>query len=74
MGIDFWGVVYGTKAFLPYLKEVEEGHLVNIGSIFGLIGIPAKGAYSAAKFAVNPSYYQNLIVFGGKAMGLLVRN
>lgn len=53
MGINFWGVVYGTKAFLPYLKEAEEGHIVNISSVFGLVGIPTQSAYNAAKFAVR---------------------
>lgn len=53
MGIDFWGVVYGTKAFLPHLKASGEGHVVNISSVFGLIGIPSQSAYNAAKFAVR---------------------
>ena len=53
MGINFWGVVYGTKAFLPILKQAEEGHIVNISSVFGLIGVPTQSAYNAAKFAVR---------------------
>lgn len=53
MGINFWGVVHGTKAFLPHLKAAGEGHVVNISSIFGLIGIPTQSAYNAAKFAVR---------------------
>jgi NAD(P)-dependent dehydrogenase (short-subunit alcohol dehydrogenase family) len=53
MGINFWGVVYGTKAFLPHLKESGEGHIVNISSVFGLAGIPSQSAYNAAKFAVR---------------------
>lgn len=53
MNINFWGVVYGTKAFLPYLKQSDEGHIVNISSIFGLIGVPTQSAYNAAKFAVR---------------------
>lgn len=53
MGIDFWGVVHGTKAFLPHLKAAGEGHVVNISSVFGLIGIPTQSAYNAAKFAVR---------------------
>ena len=53
MNINFWGVVYGTKAFLPYLKEAGEGHIINISSIFGLVGIPTQSAYNAAKFAVR---------------------
>lgn len=53
MGIDFWGVVYGTKAFLPHLKAAGEGHVVNISSVFGLVAIPTQSAYNAAKFAVR---------------------
>jgi NAD(P)-dependent dehydrogenase (short-subunit alcohol dehydrogenase family) len=53
MGINFWGVVYGTKAFLPHLKESDQGHIVNISSVFGLVGIPTQSAYNAAKFAVR---------------------
>ena len=53
MRIDFWGVVYGTKAFLPYLKQSGEGHVVNLSSVFGLISVPSQSAYNAAKFAVR---------------------
>jgi butyryl-CoA dehydrogenase len=53
MDIDFWGVVYGTKAFLPHLKAAGEGHVVNISSVFGLVGIPTQSAYNSAKFAVR---------------------
>jgi NAD(P)-dependent dehydrogenase (short-subunit alcohol dehydrogenase family) len=40
VGINFWGVVYGCKFFIPYLKREEEGHIVNLSSIFGIIGPP----------------------------------
>ncbi len=53
MGINFWGVVYGTKAFLPHLKAAGEGQVVNVSSVFGLLGIPSQSAYNAAKFAVR---------------------
>ncbi|MDX1696141.1 MAG: SDR family NAD(P)-dependent oxidoreductase, partial [Ketobacteraceae bacterium] len=53
MNINFWGVVYGTKAFLPYLKQSGEGHIINVSSVFGLIGVPTQSAYNAAKFAVR---------------------
>ncbi|HYO67240.1 MAG TPA: SDR family oxidoreductase [Archangium sp.] len=53
MNINFWGVVHGTKAFLPHLKSAGDGHIVNISSVFGLIGVPTQGAYNAAKFAVK---------------------
>lgn len=53
MGINLGGVVHGTKAFLPHLKAAGEGHVVNISSVFGLVGIPSQSAYNAAKFAVR---------------------
>lgn len=53
MGINFWGVLYGTKAFLPQLMANHEGAIVNVSSIFGLIGTPNSTDYCAAKFAVR---------------------
>ena len=53
MSINFWGVVNGTKAFLPYLKSSGEGHIVNTSSIFGLFAQPGMSAYNASKFAVR---------------------
>ncbi len=53
MGINFWGVVYGTKAFLPYLKQSGDGHIVNTSSLFGLTAQPFQSAYNASKFAVR---------------------
>src|SRR5947209_4569245 len=53
MSINFWGVVHGTKAFLPHLKAAGEGHIVNMSSVFGLISVPSQSAYNAAKFGVR---------------------
>lgn len=53
MGINFWGVVHGTKAFLPHIKRSGDGHIVNISSVFGIIAVPTQSAYNAAKFAVR---------------------
>lgn len=53
MGINFWGVVHGTQAFLPHLRASGEGHVVNVSSIFGLISVPSQSAYNSAKFAVR---------------------
>lgn len=53
MRINFWGVVYGTKAFLPHLKEQPEAHLVNLSSAYGLIAIPTQSTYCATKFAIR---------------------
>src|SRR6202789_2445184 len=53
MNINFWGVVHGTRAFLPHLKGQREAHIVNLSSIFGIIAPPGQTAYAAAKFAVR---------------------
>jgi len=53
MGINFWGVVHGTKEFLPHLIASGDGHLVNISSLFGLISMPGQSMYNAAKYAVR---------------------
>jgi short-subunit dehydrogenase len=53
MGINFWGVVYGIKFFLPTLKQQNQAHIVNISSVFGLISPAGQSAYSASKFAVR---------------------
>lgn len=53
MNINFWGVVHGTKAFLPFIREAGEGSVVNISSVFGIVGIPTQSAYNASKFAVR---------------------
>ena len=52
-GINFWGVVYGTKAFLPHLRASGEGHVINVTSVFALISVPGQGAYNASKAAVR---------------------
>ena len=53
MDTNYWGVVHGTKAFLPYLIKSGAGHIVNVSSAFGLLSAPSYSAYSAAKFAVR---------------------
>ena len=70
VGINMWGVVYGTKAFLPYIKQAgEEGHIVNISSIFGLFAQPTQSGYNMSKFALRgftESLRQELDLEGGK--------
>ena len=53
MNINFFGVVHGTKAFLPQLVANNEGAVVNVSSVFGLVGIPNNSDYCASKFAVR---------------------
>ena len=65
--VDFWGVVHGTKAFLPHLAASGEGHVVNVSSIFGLFGVPTQSSYNAAKFAVRgftEALRQELLISG----------
>ena len=67
MDVDFWGVVNGTKVFLPHLIASGDGHVVNISSIFGLVAVPGQAAYNAAKFAVRgftEALRQEMIVAG----------
>ncbi len=51
--VDFWGVVNGTKAFLPHVIASGDGHIINVSSLFGLVAVPGQSAYNAAKFAVR---------------------
>lgn len=53
MGINLWGVIYGTKAFLPMLLKRSEAAVVNISSLFGITGIGYQGPYCTTKFAVR---------------------
>ncbi|NLU84520.1 SDR family NAD(P)-dependent oxidoreductase [Rhodococcus sp. HNM0569] len=51
--IDYWGVVNGTKAFLPHLIASGDGHVVNTSSLYGLLSLPRQSAYNSAKAAVR---------------------
>ena len=53
MDVDYWGVVNGTKVFLPHLIASGDGHVINVSSVFGLLAMAGQGAYNAAKFAVR---------------------
>ena len=53
MGVNFWGVVHGTKLFMPHLEKEAEAHIVNISSLFGFVAPPGQAAYCASKFAVR---------------------
>lgn len=52
-GVNFWGVVNGTRAFLPHLRASGEGHVINVSSVFALVSVPGQGAYNASKAAVR---------------------
>lgn len=53
LGINLWGVIYGTKAFLPMMLEQNEGHIINVSSVFGFVTVPTQSAYHIAKFGVR---------------------
>lgn len=53
LGINLWGVIHGTKAFLPHLVASGEGHVINLSSVFGLAGIPSQSGYNIAKYGVR---------------------
>ena len=59
--INFFGVLYGTRAFLPQLLANDEGAVVNISSVFGLVGTPNASDYCASKFAVR-GFTESLMV------------
>lgn len=67
MDVDYWGVVNGTKAFLPYIIASGDGHIVNTSSLFGILAEPGQAAYNSAKFAVRgftEALHQEMIVSG----------
>src|SRR5271166_575150 len=67
MDVDYWGVVNGTKAFLPHLIASGDGHVVNVSSVFGLFSVPGQAAYNSAKFAVRgftEALRQEMVVAG----------
>jgi NAD(P)-dependent dehydrogenase (short-subunit alcohol dehydrogenase family) len=53
LGINLWGVIYGTKAFLPMMLEQNEGHIINVSSVFGFVTVPTQAAYHISKFGVR---------------------
>ncbi len=54
IGINMWGVIHGTKAFLPLIKKsAGTGHVINISSVFGLFSQPTQSGYNLSKFAVR---------------------
>ncbi|MEU8899101.1 SDR family NAD(P)-dependent oxidoreductase [Nocardia sp. NPDC048505] len=53
VAINFWGVMYGTKAFLPQLIASGDAHIANVSSMFGLAACPSQSAYNATKFGIR---------------------
>lgn len=66
MNVNYWGMVFGTRAFLPQVK-LRQGSFVNVSSLFGLIGVYGQAAYCSSKFAIrgfNESIRQEFAKFG----------
>ncbi len=85
ININLWGVIYITKTFLPYLLQRPEATIVNISSVYGLMGIPGQAAYCASKFgvrgfteALRQEYYNSnisvIVVFPGGVKTNIARN
>lgn len=53
VGINFWGVMHGTKAFLPHVIASGDGHIANVSSMFGLAACPSQSAYNATKYGIT---------------------
>jgi NAD(P)-dependent dehydrogenase (short-subunit alcohol dehydrogenase family) len=53
LGVNLWGVIHGTKAFLPHVIASGDGHVVNISSLNGFLAQPGMSHYVTSKFAVR---------------------
>lgn len=53
MRVNFDAVVEGCRAAIPHLRKRDQAWLVNISSVFGMMGYPTQSAYNASKFAVR---------------------
>jgi short-subunit dehydrogenase len=51
--INLWGVLHGTKFFLPAIRRESWGHICNVSSVQGLLALTSQSTYSATKFAVR---------------------
>src|SRR5262245_24652032 len=72
LGVNLWGVVHGCSVFLPYLRREPEAHIVNISSVFGIVGMPENSAYCASKFAVRGLSESLMVELAGSNVGITV--
>ena len=75
VGINWWGVIYGSKAFLPLLKEAakqgeKNAHIVNLSSMAGFVGLPSQSSYSSTKAAVRSISESLWIELKGQGIGV----
>ncbi|MCB1699999.1 MAG: SDR family NAD(P)-dependent oxidoreductase [Pseudomonadales bacterium] len=69
-GINYWGVIYGCKFFLPYLLKADEAHIVNMSSMAGLTGMKGQSSYSPTKFAVRGLSECLYVELAGTSVGI----
>ena len=50
---NFWGVVRCIQAVLPTMRQQKSGHIIQVSSIAGRVGLPAQPIYSASKWALE---------------------
>jgi short-subunit dehydrogenase len=53
MGVNLWGTIYGCHFFMPHLAKAERAHIVNVSSLFGIVGMAGQTAYCTSKYAVR---------------------
>ena len=53
LGINLWGMIYGSLAFLPHLRKQKESAIVNLSSVFGIQGVPYQAPYCTTKFGIR---------------------
>lgn len=70
VGVNFWGVVHGIKFFVPLIRREEEGHVVNLSSMFGFVGLPFQGPYCATKAAVRSLSETLYVELSGTGIGV----
>ena len=72
LGVNLWGVIHGCSLFLPHLRREPEAHIVNVSSVFGIVGMPENSAYCASKFAVRGLSESLMVELAGSHVGITV--
>jgi len=70
LGVNVWGVIYGCKFFLPWLRRAGRAHIANVASLYALTGIPLQTAYTMSKFAVRGLSESLRVELAGTGIGV----